>query len=732
MALILAASGSAWGAYSGALTDSASVGRQHPLHLLDEHTRFSPEIRPGLPLPRESFRFIPEGLTVRVDSGLFVSLLQTLDSMRTFYGVTGMSAAMHIPGTGLWEGVTGYSSLFPYDTIHSNMIFCIASNTKTFVATLVLKLAEQGILSLDDSLGRWLPPYPNVPRGATLRQLLSMTSGIFDYLNDSPAASDSIVANPERLWSPEEVVTTFVGPPWFPPGGGWRYSNTNTILLGMVIRAATGSQVGAQLHNRIITPLQLQRTFLEIEDTLVGPIAEPWYAGSNFSSFPRGALYSMAWTAGAMFSTSGNLAQWASSLYGGGMLTPGSLSEMLTFVPVPGNLPGGLVHTGYGLAVSRLTLQGRVIYSHGGHLPGYLSEVTYFQRTGASLSLLINQSPSAPLYETIAAMWNTYMRSLPIPSAQRNVMYATFQSSQGGRFGSVNLSNGAALNLGPTDYESVVSLAIHPATRQLIGLTGTQLVRVDVNNGGAYPYATVPLASARGMAFKGDTLYIGTITGALYRVGLPGGDTIRVAETGIPISGLAFHPITGELWASVRSPISGRDRIYKVHLPTGLTTLVGTTGFNQITQDIAFDGAGTLYGIVGSTLIRIDTASAGGTPVGLMGIGNPLALALLPDSIVLAVDEPLGDSPFTFALEQAYPNPFNAGTVIRFSIPNSGHVTLKIFDLLGKEVDTPVDAVLSSGGHEIRYDRLTGATGIYFYRLTFEGSERTRKMVIIR
>src|SRR5438093_623042 len=128
--------------------------------------------------------------------------------------------------------------------------FRVGSVTKTFVAALVLQLAGEGKLSLDDTVEKWVPGL--VPGGdrITVRELLNHTSGLFDYLNDG----DGTVLQPYvkgdlgHVWTPQAIVGVATKhPPHFPPGGGWSYSNTGYIVLGLIVEAATGDSLAAEL-----------------------------------------------------------------------------------------------------------------------------------------------------------------------------------------------------------------------------------------------------------------------------------------------------------------------------------------------------------------------------------------------------------------------------------------------------------------------------------------------------
>ena len=141
----------------------------------------------------------------RLNSGLAQKLQTTLN------GQNGdLSAAVIFPNGDIWEGTTGFS----YDTItiKKEMLFNIGSITKTFTAAAILKLADEGKVSLEDSLFRWIPSFKYIDSSITIRQLLNNTSGIFDFV-DSLSFYDTLLSMPDKIWTPEEVIRSFLQEP---------------------------------------------------------------------------------------------------------------------------------------------------------------------------------------------------------------------------------------------------------------------------------------------------------------------------------------------------------------------------------------------------------------------------------------------------------------------------------------------------------------------------------------
>ena len=301
--------------------------------------------------------------------------------------------------------------------------------------------------------------------------------------------------------------------------------------------------------------------------------------------------------------------------------------------------------------------------------------------------------------------------------------------------------------IGETGLGEIHGTTIHPTTREIYGVftTGvsTSLYRLSAVGGDALPAKTLLVPNARAVTFANDgSLFAGTNNGRLYRVNITTGDTTYIGtSTGMIYSGLALNPITGKIWATVRPPLTGRDRVYTINPANGDTTYVGSSGGNNITAYIAFDARGKLYGLKGTssqidTLIVIDTTTAFGTRIGSMGFAGIQALAMRIDSMGTAsVREIAAGVPEKFVLEQNYPNPFNPVTRIRFSIPLNHaalHVSLRVYDVVGREVAALVDESLESGTYEASFNATGLASGLYFYKLEAGSFVETKKMLLVR
>jgi len=278
----------------------------------------------------------------------------------------GALAFMRMPKA-VRSAAAGFASLQPRVQMRAADRYRVASVTKTFVATVVLQLAGEGKLSLDDPVERWLPG--TVPNGGaiTLRELLNHTSGLFDYTNN-PDAVSAALANPGREWAPRELLAyAFARPPLFAPGANWSYSNTNYVLLGLVIEAVTGKKVEQVLRDRLFEPLRLRSTSFPSGTAVEEPFAHGYLnqAGTLVDLAPI-LNPSWAWAAGQIVSTAADLTKFFSALLNGRLLSPALLAQMKS-----GSVVGGTY--GLGLRIT-FTRCGRA-FGHDGDFIGWRNVV---------------------------------------------------------------------------------------------------------------------------------------------------------------------------------------------------------------------------------------------------------------------------------------------------------------------------------------------------------------------
>ncbi len=282
-------------------------------------------------------------------------------------GATG--AALRVDdGRGTTRLAAGAGRLDPPEPLRPGARVRAGSLTKTFVATVVLQLAAERRLRLDDTVERWLPGLVPGGDGITLRQLLNHTSGLFDVVEDE-AFFRGVLTDPLREYTPRQLVGIATAhPPVFAPGTGWGYSNTGYILLGLVLERATHRSVPALLRERITGPLGLRDTFLpdrspDIPGVHAHGYLPPALTGGAYRDITRVSPTALG-TAGALVSTPDDLRRFYRALLGGHLLRPAQLAEMRTTAEAG---PG----YGYGLGLyTRTTPCGR-IWGNDGGAPGY-------------------------------------------------------------------------------------------------------------------------------------------------------------------------------------------------------------------------------------------------------------------------------------------------------------------------------------------------------------------------
>ena len=322
----------------------------------------------------------------------------------------------HAPGAlvGIWTGdgsvlVKGYglANTAPAQAMTQGLSFRIGSITKTFTGNLALQLVDQGKLSLDDPVSRFVPGVPD-GGGITVRMLLDHSSGLFNYGSD-PVFMAAIGSDPHRVWTPQELVTFGVSnPPYFPPGEGRAYSNTNYILLGMIVEKVSGRTLEQELATRITGPLGLTHTYMAEGPDLTGDYVHGYqYYGENDGIEDLTDYYdpSIYWAAGAMVSTLEDLRVWSKALAEGRLISP-ALRQAMTFHMHM--IPGTSEFFGYPLLYGLGIMDAGGWLGHSGMPLGYSSAMFYLPKKQATMVVLFNLSgaeePGVRLFMRAAAI----------------------------------------------------------------------------------------------------------------------------------------------------------------------------------------------------------------------------------------------------------------------------------------------------------------------------------------
>jgi D-alanyl-D-alanine carboxypeptidase len=289
---------------------------------------------------------------------------------------------------GTWTAAYGDADPTTGAPMEIGMFTRIGSVTKTFTGTVISQLQEQGLLSLDDTIDQYVPDIPNGDR-ITLRMLANMTSGLASYTR-SKAFTDVLFSEPETAWTPEQLLQIGLDEsPIFEPGAQFDYSNTNTVLLGMVIEEVTGKQVEDVFQELVFDPLGLDGTSwprgsTELPDphpqgyTLQGNAATPDNPSNATNWNP-----SWGWTAGELISTMDDLLVYGRSL-GNGRGLLGEEAQAARLQEIPGA-------AGYGIAMG--CVDGWV--GHAGELPGFNTSVFYDTTSDTTIIVQVNSDISS-------------------------------------------------------------------------------------------------------------------------------------------------------------------------------------------------------------------------------------------------------------------------------------------------------------------------------------------------
>ncbi|WP_329363199.1 beta-lactamase family protein [Streptomyces sp. NBC_00669] len=310
-------------------------------------------------------------------------------------GISGVQARVVAPDGRQTVATSGTADLDTGRPVPSDGYFRMASTSKTLVATVVLQLEAEHRISLDDTVDHWLP---GVVRGngndgsrITVRQLLQHTSGIHDDLPGYTTPEEYVQQRDDVYSSAQLVARAMAHPPDFPPGGGWQYSNTGYVLLGMIIQKVTGQPAHRQIEDRVLRPLGLDRTrWTGVSPTLPEPHARAYQFFGPGSRVDVTHQVPVEHEILAFVSTTRDENTFFRALLSGRLLPARQLAEMKRTVPVSADLrsmwPGGR----YGLGLVERPLScGGTYWSHEGGDGGYitLNGVTGDGRRSAVVSM---------------------------------------------------------------------------------------------------------------------------------------------------------------------------------------------------------------------------------------------------------------------------------------------------------------------------------------------------------
>ena len=319
------------------------------------------------------------------------ALLAEIDSWSTGSGHRGVSATVIFSDGDEWIATAGVEG--SDGTLEASQLIWIASITKTMTGAVILQLAEEGTLDLDDPISAWLTAIPNVDPDITIRQLLNHTKGLANYTS-STALGAAVTEDPTHIFAADELLG-FVGPKVFDRGERTEYTNTSFVLLGLIAEAAGGGRITDLYRDRLWEPLGLGEIFLPGFDAPPGPVATAW-AGSGadeeVAPLDQLSLLTIGNSAWGLFSNARTVARWGRALFSGQVFGETMRTEMLEFVPAAGNIPG---ESGAGLGIRRYDYLGREQWGHSGGSPLGSSLLLFDPSSGVTVAVLMNQGSGA-------------------------------------------------------------------------------------------------------------------------------------------------------------------------------------------------------------------------------------------------------------------------------------------------------------------------------------------------
>ena len=360
----------------------------------------------GLPSAWAAPTATPSAVVDTFPPAVRTQLQSVVTVARDRYHIPGVTVWVSVPGEGFWEGAYGYADLHAARPLTLGAHLPIGSVTKTFTATVILKLVEERRLSLSAPISRWVPQVQDARR-ITVRMLLDMTSGIYDEFRSGSRLLAAVRAHPRVMVTPAAIVRLAVAHgPVGPPGTAY-YSSTNYVILGMIAQDMTRRPIGSLITSEILAPLHLDGTTFAASDSLPSPSALDYTIEGRTATEDRLYPLSAVGAAGGMVSTVSDMARWAQALGTGQFLSPSVEKQRLEFGPILGSFtplptsgrPAASLPVRYGLGLFEL---GSML-GHNGELDGYVDDVVYAPSRHATIVVFANGiNPTAIPDETPA------------------------------------------------------------------------------------------------------------------------------------------------------------------------------------------------------------------------------------------------------------------------------------------------------------------------------------------
>lgn len=308
---------------------------------------------------------------------------RTIAQIRKDENLPGVLVGVSVPGEGEYVSARGSANLHTGTKPQPSDQFRVGSVTKTFVATAILQLVEEGKLRKSDTLSRWYPDYPNADE-ITVDDLLRMRSGIPHYWDEETL--QQYYDNPQQNVTNEDIIeaTAAKADQFEPPDRKTEYSDTNYNILGAILEKVSGNDIATQLDQSIISPLGLENTYYPTDDELPGGL-HGYGLDPKSGEFEDKTILNPAPSdgAGAMVSDISDLAVWSRALYKGDLLTPKTQQARLEVQRGEGVSES----SGYGEGISKLG----ELWGHGGTIAGFSTDMWYLPEEDATIVISVNR-----------------------------------------------------------------------------------------------------------------------------------------------------------------------------------------------------------------------------------------------------------------------------------------------------------------------------------------------------
>jgi len=340
-----------------------------------------------------------------IDPVLADSLQAALERAVDEWQPIGLSVAVNFGEGDVWAAASGTSN--GMDTLGTHHVFPLASITKTITSACIVSMVDEGLLSFEDTIGTWISGYPQIDGNIRVYQLLNHTSGIFDYLSD-PNYIPTLGYAIGTTYTATDMLDLFLGDPYFAAGEDWSYSNTNYLLLGMIIESITGEEYHTVVRERVLAPHGFDDIVLLPQESPTGPLPGGWMLQQgqviNIQEIPMlfvPTITSSAWSTAAYAATPTDISEWARQLYSGVVLGDATDSLYAYNIDAEDNFITDFdIDYGLGVFTGPIDAENTLI-GHGGNMLMYQSLVYYVPEKNVSFAMLTNDGTKLINLDTV-------------------------------------------------------------------------------------------------------------------------------------------------------------------------------------------------------------------------------------------------------------------------------------------------------------------------------------------